>query len=158
MLHSLFQAGFTPNTVEELEKSLTGMIGFCTLGAKGFASATIAQQNMSHLVSSYRLVVEETIGRMKKWRILSNVFRRYWGKTGDTTELSRIVRVIATLTNRSIKIKPLREKGWESPYSIKIRNEKLPLASYPKCNITTRSTTTTTTTTGGLPAQKRTKR
>jgi len=139
---ALFDAGFTPNTVEDLKKSSTGMIGFCTLGEQTFANSTTAQQNMSHLVSSYRLVVEETIGRVKKWRILSNVFRRYSGKRGDTSELTQIVRVIATLTNRSIKLKPLREKGWESPYSIRIRNEKLPLASYPKCDITKAKTPT----------------
>lgn len=150
----LFDAGFTPNTVEELKTGSTGMIGFCTLGEKTFASSTTAQQNMSHLVSSYRLVIEETIGRMKKWRILSNVFRRYSGKKGDTTELTQIVRVIATLTNRSIKLKPLREKGWESPYSIRIRNEKLPLASYPNCDITKTKTSTTEV---GHP-QKRTKK
>jgi hypothetical protein len=125
---ALFDAGFTPNTIKQSKNN--SIIAFRTLGTKTFEKATQAQQNMSHLVSSYRLVIEETIGRMKRWRILGGVFRRYWGEDGDTTQLSQIVRVIAMLTNRSISKKPLRDRGWESPYSIRIREEKLPLQQY----------------------------
>ena len=82
---------------------------------KGEQAATLSNQQKlkNSVISTYRVVVENTIGHVKRWKILSGVFRHYTATKDDQViDIADVLAVCATLTNKKLKRNPLRKEGW----------------------------------------------
>lgn len=81
---------------------------------------TPIQKRQNTELSRTRVIIENTNRRLKMYKIIGSKFRHYHagakvqsGK-GITPEL--VMRVVAGLTNRDIKRRPLRDEGWQPQY------------------------------------------
>jgi hypothetical protein len=73
---------------------------------------TALQKEENQKLSQYRVVVENAIGAMKRWRILSTKYSYYSTAKKGMVDINIVVKVVAALTNRKIRIKPLRDCRW----------------------------------------------
>jgi hypothetical protein len=65
-------------------------------------------------LSQLRVVVENTIGHLKRWRILSDKYRGSLHGKGPVT-FDKVHRIIVTMCNERIRRSPLRPDGWIPP-------------------------------------------
>ncbi len=65
-------------------------------------------------LSQMRVVVENTISRVKRWKIIKGVFRQ-WRNGKGQIDFDDIMTVITSLTNRKIKESPPRKADWVTP-------------------------------------------
>jgi hypothetical protein len=65
-------------------------------------------------LSQMRVVVENTISRIKQWRIIKGVFR-HWRNGEGQLNVNDILQVIVVLTNRKNKQQPIRNSDWIAP-------------------------------------------
>jgi hypothetical protein len=56
-----------------------------------------------------RVIIENTISRIKQWRIFKGVFR-HWRNGEGQLNVDDILQVVVFLTNRKIKQSPLRNE------------------------------------------------
>ena len=76
---------------------------------------TKEEKSKNSQISCYRVVVENTIGHVKRWKILSGVFRHYTtSKDNQVIEIADVLAVCASLTNIKLKRSPLRKEGWRN--------------------------------------------
>lgn len=73
---------------------------------------TPTQRRANLQFSQRRVVVENTIGQCKKYRIIADKFRHYSTTGRNTFPIDKIVRVVALLTQRRLLNKPLRHEDW----------------------------------------------
>lgn len=73
---------------------------------------TEEQKKYNKYLSQMRVVVENTIRRVKKWHILKGVYRHFWEK--GQIDINKVLTVVVALANRDIKKNPIREKEWVS--------------------------------------------
>jgi hypothetical protein len=59
-----------------------------------------------------RVVVENTISRIKQWRIIKGVFRHWRNGEGQLNVDDILQVVVVVLTNRKIKQQPIRKNNW----------------------------------------------
>lgn len=64
--------------------------------------------------SQMRVIVENAIGRLKKWRVLKGVYRHLKGERSQL-DLNNIVTICCALTNRLLSKNPLRPPSWMTP-------------------------------------------
>jgi len=64
-------------------------------------------------LSKLRVVVENTIGKIKEWRILSGTIRNYSFVRGNWIDINQILSVCCNLTQLMILKKPLRDKNFK---------------------------------------------
>jgi hypothetical protein len=60
------------------------------------------------------VVVENTISRIKQWRIIKGVFC-HWHNGEGQLNVDDILQVVVVLTNRKIKQQPIRKNNWIAP-------------------------------------------
>jgi hypothetical protein len=73
------------------------------------------QKEFNRHLSSLRVVVENVIAQIKKWRILKGSFRHFSLLHGNQIEFSLVVRVVTKLVARSLRQRPLRHSNWIPP-------------------------------------------
>jgi IS5 family transposase len=66
-------------------------------------SLTEEQKAYNRFLAKYRIVVEHTMAQLNKFQILAQRFRH------ELTKHSRIFRIVASLVNRRIKLRPLKQ-------------------------------------------------
>ena len=66
------------------------------------------------MLSKFRVVVENIIGQLKTWRILSCKYRNSMRGKGPVT-FAKLHRIIVTMVNERLKVRPLRKDGWTPP-------------------------------------------
>lgn len=101
--------GFTFNRKNELETEK--IIGYKPLRPTKTTPLTDEQKIYNKKFSEMRVVVENTIGRMKQWKILKGIFRHFRGETHQLSADS-ILQVVAALTNRQTKQNSIRNENW----------------------------------------------
>ena len=57
------------------------------------------QKTYNEYLAELRVIVENVIGRLKRWHIMGGVYRNYIPKNGGKIPLSLVIKVIAALTN-----------------------------------------------------------
>lgn len=97
--------GFTFNK----KKESTPIHGYKPFKKKAGQQLTEEQRQFNHRLSSMRVLVENVIARLKKFKIFKGVFRHY--KAGRSQiPFSQILTVVVGLTNRRLRQSPLREQ------------------------------------------------
>jgi hypothetical protein len=91
--------------------------------AKPKEPLTAARALRNYQLSQFRVIVENAIMRLKRWRVLGSKFR-HWKLTkdpaksaSDTGFCDKIVRMLSALTNWQVHVgdlKPLRQAGWSA--------------------------------------------
>lgn len=77
------------------------------------ANLSVSDKAKNTTISKYRVVVENTIGQLKRWKILSGRYRHYTAsKDSQQIDLEDVLWVCGCLTNHKIKKKPLRQDNW----------------------------------------------
>jgi IS5 family transposase len=66
---------------------------------------TEEDQARNRLIARYRIVVEHTIAQLNRFTALRQVYRGHRGRH------SQVVRVVAVLANRRIRVRPLKRYG-----------------------------------------------
>ena len=64
-------------------------------------------------LSKSRVVVENSIGQLKKWKVLGEKLRLCTRKNKNLEFYNKILRVLVVLTNKNMDMKPLRCNNWE---------------------------------------------
>lgn len=64
-------------------------------------------------ISQYRVIVENSIGQLKAWRVLKGVYRQHRESEHMHIALDDVLYVSAVLTNMRLEKKPLRAPGWK---------------------------------------------
>ena len=72
----------------------------------------LSDQLFNESLSELRVIVENTIWRIKNWRILGDIFRHFSAVRGNTFNLNKIFRVCSCLANYLIQKRPLRDSTW----------------------------------------------
>jgi hypothetical protein len=76
---------------------------------------TQEQKEFNKKFSQFRVVVENAIGQLKKWKVFSEKFRHYRDNKTPLISPNDIMTVVVALTNRKIKERPLRGPNWQPP-------------------------------------------
>ena len=71
------------------------------------------EKERNKVLSSYRVIVENTLGQLKHWKILSGKFRHYTASSPiQKISFEDILDVCTGFTNQKLKSSPLRAPGW----------------------------------------------
>jgi hypothetical protein len=87
---------------------------------KGVPAPTRAQvftddvKEQNAYLSKFRVVVENTIGQLKAWDVPSSKYRNSMRGKGPVT-FAKLHRIIVTMVNERLKLRPLRKEGWVPP-------------------------------------------
>ena len=101
--------GFTFNRKKDSDtEKIIGYKPFC---ARKSTPLTDEQKKYNKKFSEMRVIVENTIGRMKQWNVLKGVFRHFRGERHQLS-VDHILQVVAALTNRQTREHPLRSAKW----------------------------------------------
>jgi len=73
---------------------------------------SIIDQIFNESVAEIRVVVENTIGRIKNWNIIGGIFRHFSSIRGNIFDINKIFKICCYLTNYLIKKNPLRDSNW----------------------------------------------
>lgn len=76
------------------------------------------EKSYNRRLASVRVVVENVIARLKKWRILKGVYRHFSPSKNNQIPMELVVRVVLKLTAADLKRSPPRPAKW-SPSSLK---------------------------------------
>ena len=63
-----------------------------------------------------RVVVENSIARVKHWRVIKETYRNHKSWDDKGISLDDVTNVIVPLTNRKIKQNPIRNVNWMNPH------------------------------------------
>lgn len=99
--------GFTFNRKQDQEE----IIGYKPYKKPKNGTLTEEQKQYNKRLSQMRVIVENTIARVKQWKILKGTFRHYHEDKGQL-DLNQILTVVVALTNRNIRKTPLRRSTW----------------------------------------------
>jgi len=83
------------------------------------SSLTPEQKKYNKHLSQMRVVVENTIARVKQWKIMKGVFRHFRNGKGKL-DINHILTIVMALTNLQIKIHPIRSSQWVFPEWLEI--------------------------------------
>lgn len=65
------------------------------------------------MLSEIRVVVENSIGKIKNWKVLAGKYRHFSYFKNDSIEIDDVFKVCVLLTNYFMKKKPLRIESWK---------------------------------------------
>jgi hypothetical protein len=87
-------------------------------GVKPFTGQDLndEQKKFNKLLSSMRVVVENSIARVKHWRVIKETYRNHKSWDDKGISLDDVMNVIVPLTNRKIKQNPIRNVNWMNPH------------------------------------------
>lgn len=106
----LADAGFTLNRVTDRVK-IKGLTP--RKKEKGQLRHDRADIIYNKMISQYRVIVENSIGQLKAWRVLKGVYRQHRESRHMHIALDDVVYVCTVLTNMQLVKKPLRAPGWK---------------------------------------------
>lgn len=98
-------AGFKFNRKKD-EKTI---IGYTPYKKSKKKELTDEQKDFNTRLSSLRVIVENTFGSLKKWRILAGKFRHFSPQKNNFFDVDQIFFICALLTQRKLKKNPLRK-------------------------------------------------
>jgi hypothetical protein len=75
---------------------------------------TPAVRERNRRFSQFRVVVENTIGQLKTWSILSTRYRGSMRGKGPVA-FAKVHRIIVAIVNERLKLRPLRAPFWQPP-------------------------------------------
>ncbi len=103
--------GFYFNRVKDEKK----IYGYAPHKKKNKQPLTQDQKTFNTHLSKIRVVIENVIDKVKKWRVFKMVFRHYdpTGYRKDQIPFGRIINVVSCLTNIKLKSAPLRSPDWK---------------------------------------------
>ena len=103
----LADAGFTLNPL-----GLEPIIGYVPNKRSAHESSlSDEEKRYNKKLSSFRVVVENAIGQIKRWKIVGGVFRLHCNPNEPLTA-TMIFSIVASFTNLKIKKTPLRSAEW----------------------------------------------
>lgn len=104
----LADGGFYFNRAEDQRS----MKGYKPIKKPRGGNLTPDQQEYNRHLSQYRVIVENSIGRMKQWRVFKSIFRHFSASKPSLIDIDSVAAVVATFANFKIRKKPLRNKEW----------------------------------------------
>jgi hypothetical protein len=81
------------------------------------------QKRYNRILSSIRVVVENVIAQLKKWRIIKGVYRHFSLTRHNQIDFNLVIRVLVKLTSSKLKRHPLRAPGWRLPIADLLSSE-----------------------------------
>ena len=112
----LGDGGFSFNQKKDKTQIVSAKPNKCPRKIKGQPRETLSanEKAKNTTISKYRVVVENTIGQVKRWKILSDCYCHYIA-SNETQQIpfEDILWVCASLTNQKIKKKPLQSDDWQ---------------------------------------------
>lgn len=105
----LADGGFTLNRVSDSVK----IKGLVPRKRPKKGKLTDADKIYNKNISQYRVVVENSIGKLKSWRVLKGIFRQQKESEHMKIHIDDVIYVCAVLANREIEKIPLRKPGWK---------------------------------------------
>jgi len=76
---------------------------------------TEIEKKYNRILASIRVVVENVIGQLKKWRIINGVYRHFSVTTQNQIDFNLVVRVLVKLTAEKLQQRPLRSPTFKLP-------------------------------------------
>ena len=91
---------------------------------------TPEQKQYNKALSQMRVVIENVIRKVKRWKVIGQTYRHWHGNKGKL-DINQIVCISATLSNRQILKTPLRSDDWRAPEWMEQMAPTVPLGPYP---------------------------
>jgi hypothetical protein len=88
------------------------IIGFTPYKKPPKETLTKVQRKYNTSLSKIRVIIENVIGQIKKWKILGTVYRHFSVSKNNKISFELVIRVVAKLTALLINNSHLRAKNW----------------------------------------------
>lgn len=93
------------------------IIGFTPYKKPKGGNLTSEQRRYNRILSSIRVVVENVIAQLKRWRIIKGVYRHFSMTSNNQIDFNLVIRVLVKLVSKKLENHPLRSPRFKLPIS-----------------------------------------